>query len=212
MAIGDTGSVIGNQLLGSGENYAIQQILSNLLNISFPGLGLLIGWGLSGFQNPFHKPAQVQGTFGFSGGGGGWEDSQKVSDPFWGNLGFLDQGTQQFSGQAALPFDQQILAALNKITSGATEAQKQQIRSDLQAHNFGTQTGGYTTESFLGGYGNSIWNQIQQIVSSDLLGGTKTPTPTTPPIQQTQGLMGTGGTPGLAQPMAPVTPNFQSYG
>ena len=214
MPIGDTGNPYGNMALGAAENFALQQAVTQLLNFSIPGLGLLIGWGLGGFKNPFHQPSQAQGTFGFSGDTGGFEDSAKVTDPTWGNVGFKDVGTQYFSGQTALPFDQQIVSMLNQMTKGATPAQVAKIRSDLQGMNFGTETGGYTTQQFLQKFAPTIEQQIQGVVKADYPGAPNVglaPATTAQPAQNILNILGQ-----LGQSKQAPTPlpefNTQSFG
>ena len=103
------------------------------------------------------QPAQVKGSFGI--GSGPFEDAQSTPSPF-GNLGFLDAGTQQFSGAVGQGFSKLVSGLLTLFDSKLTASQHDVLQQALNSSNFGTLEGTFTTEDFLNKYGPDVLKQV----------------------------------------------------
>lgn len=105
------------------------------------------------------EPSEVQGRFGISGLSTGFEDNVSLASRF-GNVGFLDSGTQYFSGDAARVFDQLIADTLDALATRLSDSQVTSLSSRLQGMDFGAFEGTLTTQDFLQQYGGDILTQV----------------------------------------------------
>lgn len=105
------------------------------------------------------KPSPVKGQFGVSSGTGGFEDNAFTASQF-GNLGFVDAGTQQFSGQAAQVFNQEVAGALNAIATRLSPDAIARVAKQLQGTTFAGKEGDFTTEDFIKQYGVDVLKQV----------------------------------------------------
>jgi hypothetical protein len=106
------------------------------------------------------KPSQVQAQFGIQAGTAGFEDNASVASKFFGNVGFLDAGTKQFSGQAAQAFNKIIAQALDAVGERLTGDQIDRLRTKLQGMSFAGIEGTFSTEDFLTKYGGDVLKQV----------------------------------------------------
>jgi len=126
---------------------------------AIPYVGIAIA-GAALLSGAFKKsPSQVQGTFSISGGTGGFEDNAFTASRF-GNIGFADQGTQQFSGQAGQVLNKVVADTLAAFATRLSATQQTSLASTLQGTSFGTLSGTFTTEDFLQKYGGDILKQV----------------------------------------------------
>lgn len=143
--------------LGAGEGMALTA-LGSMLGTAIPVIGTVIA--IAALAGAFSKdPSKVRGTFGIKPGAGGFEDNAFLSSIF-GNLGFLDSGTQQFSGEAGQVFNKLIGDTLAAFASRLDDAQIGRLTSTLQGTDFGTFEGEYTTQDFLQQYGGDIMRKV----------------------------------------------------
>jgi hypothetical protein len=105
------------------------------------------------------KPSETRGQFGVSTGTGGFEDSRFTASAF-GNLGFLDANTQQFSGEAAQAFNQIVAGALDAFETRYTSEQADRLAGILQSTTFPALEGTFSTEDFIKQYGGDILRQV----------------------------------------------------
>ena len=105
------------------------------------------------------KPSKVRGQYQISGDTGGFEDNQFTESRF-GNLGFRDEGTQYFSGEAAQAFNKMIAQAIDAIGTRMTAEQRTATSSRLQGLQFGGFEGEYTTQDFIQKYGGTVLKQV----------------------------------------------------
>lgn len=108
------------------------------------------------------KPSPAKGQFEISSGTTGFEDNAFVSSRF-GNLGFNDANTQQFSGDAAKAFDQLVGGAIDAFASRFSKEQSDHFAEVLKTMTFDTFEGTFTTEDFLQKYGGQV---LQQVVTA----------------------------------------------
>jgi hypothetical protein len=108
------------------------------------------------------KPSPAKGQFEISPGTTGFEDNAFVSSRF-GNLGFNDANTQQFSGDAAKAFDQLVGGAIDAFASRFSKEQSDHFAEVLKTMTFDTFEGTFTTEDFLQKYGGQV---LQQVVTA----------------------------------------------
>lgn len=151
----------GSGVVGFLADKGLPTIASAVSTIGqfLPVLGLAIPLLGSLFDK---KPSPVKGQFGISAGTGGFEDNAFTSSAF-GNLGFLDSATQQFSGQAAQAFNKIVGGALDAFESRFSPEQSDRLASILQNTTFASAEGTFTTEEFLQKYGGDV---LQQVVSA----------------------------------------------
>jgi hypothetical protein len=133
----------------------------------------VIGWAVAAAYAIYSivqankKPAEVRGQFGVQSGTGGFEDNAVTGSRF-GNLGFLDAGTQQFSGEVGKVMSTQVAGLLDIFAARFNPAQQSATTAALQSHNFGSMEGTFTTEDFLNKYGSSILKQVASIAFNQL--------------------------------------------
>ncbi len=149
----------GSMLAGTGGAG-----LMGTLGTALPYLGVALALAGSLFKK---DPSKVKGQFGISAGTGGFEDNAYTASSF-GNLGFLDAGTQQFSGQAAQVFNQQIQGTLNAIATRLSPEQIAAAAKTLQATHFAGAEGEYTTEDFIKTYGAQVMKQVISVAFDQL--------------------------------------------
>ena len=143
--------------LGAGEGMALTA-LGTMLGTAIPVIGTVLA--IAALAGAFSKdPSKVRGTFGIKPGTGGFEDNAFLSSVF-GNLGFLDSGTQQFSGEAAQVFNKLIGDTLGAFAERLSAEQIGRLTSTLQGTSFGTFEGEYTTQDFLEKYGGEIMRKV----------------------------------------------------
>lgn len=111
-----------------------------------------------------HEPSPAEGQFGIKPAGtdvGTFEDQSSITTKF-GNLmiGFLDQGTQQFSGKAALVFDKVVGDSIDAFATRFSPEQSAQFAEVLKNMTFAAFSGTFTTEDFLQKYGGQILQQV----------------------------------------------------
>lgn len=130
----------------------------------------VIGWAVAAAAAIYaivqanKKPSPATGQFRIGGKDdpvNQFEDSIAVSSRF-GKLGFADQGTQQFSGEAAKAFDNMVKSALDAFEKRMTGADADRLATILQNTTFKAFSGTFTTEDFLGKFGGDILQQIVQ--------------------------------------------------
>lgn len=132
---------------------------ASILGAAIPVVGTVIA-GFSLLSGLFSsKPSETRGQFGVSSGPGGFEDNAFTSSRF-GNLGFLDANTQQFSGQAAQAFNKIISGALDAFESRYTTEQADRLAGILQSTTFAPLEGTFSTEDFIKQYGGDILRQV----------------------------------------------------
>ena len=107
-------------------------------------------------------PSEVRGRFGVRPGTSGFEDNAFTKSPF-GNLGFLDEGTQYFSGEAAQVFNTLVGDTLAAFASRMDTKQIESLSGKLQGLDFGSFEGEYTTQEFIEKYGGEI---LQKVIST----------------------------------------------
>ena len=158
--IGDNiGSLLGGtSLMGGSELGSTLGLLGSA--VPFLGAALAAAGLLSSMLKK--APSEVKGQFGVSAGTGGFEDNASTSSKF-GNLGFLDANTQQFSGQAAQVFNKIVAGALDAFAGRMSEEQQDRLAKILQSTTFAQASGTFTTEDFLQKYGGDV---LQQVVSA----------------------------------------------
>lgn len=146
----------GSSLALTGAGSALASIGTFL---PYVGIALAAASALGLFNK---KPSEAKGQFQISQGTTGFEDNAYVASPF-GNLGFNDANTQQFSGKGAEVFDQIVSGALTAFKSRFSDAQSAQFADILKTMTFKSFEGTYTTEDFINKYGGQV---LQQIVSA----------------------------------------------
>lgn len=158
-ALGSMGQALG--LSAAGLDMAGGVALTSLgttLGAAIPIIGAVLA--IAALAGAFDKdPSQVIGRFGIQAGTAGFEDNAYTSSRY-GNLGFLDSGTQYFGGQAAQTFNSIIAGALDAIGSRLSESQNASLGSRLQGMDFGSFEGEYTTEDFIRKYGAEILGKV----------------------------------------------------
>lgn len=143
--------------MGAGEGMALTA-LGSMLGTAIPVIGAVIA--IAALAGAFSKdPSKVRGQFGIQSGTGGFEDNAFLSSVF-GNLGFLDSGTQQFSGEAAQVFNKLIGDTLAAFAERMSSEQITRLTGTLQGTNFGEFSGEYTTQDFLQKYGGEIMRKV----------------------------------------------------
>lgn len=126
-----------------------------------PVLGAVVA--VAGLLGAFDKkPSPVKGQFMVSPGTSGFEDNAYVPSAF-GNLGFNDANTQQFSGQAAKVFDSVVAGAIDAFNSRFSPEQSAHFADVLKTMTFKTFEGTFTTQDFLQKYGGQV---LQQVVTA----------------------------------------------
>jgi hypothetical protein len=125
-------------------------------------LGLAAGLAIPLLSKLFSgssSPSKVEGQFGVSAGTSGFEDNVSTPSAF-GNLGFVDANTQQFSGEAAQAFNQIVSGALDAFAGRMSQDQQQRLAGILQNTTFATESGTFTTQDFLQQYGGAVLQQV----------------------------------------------------
>ena len=112
-------------------------------------------------------PSQVQGTFQISGGTEGFEDNVSTQTAF-GNIGFADDGTKYFSGEAAQGFNSIVKIALDAFAAAMTSEQIASVAGKLQGTIFWMSEGTYTTEDFIKEYGGDVLKKTLGVVADEL--------------------------------------------
>lgn len=161
--LGIVASSIGSEAGFAGGLAAIggaTTALASLAAVALPVVGIFAALAASGslFKS---EPSEVRGQFGIQQGTTGFEDNAFTASPF-GNLGFLDQGTQYFSGEAAQVFNQAVGDLLKQFAGHETAAQQQETTTRLQSTAFPELSGTYTTEDFIKKYGDQVLRQVAQ--------------------------------------------------
>lgn len=132
--------------------------LGATLGAAIPIIGAVLA--IAALAGAFDKdPSQVMGRFGIQAGTSGFEDNAYTGSRY-GNLGFLDNGTQYFGGAAAQTFNQIIAGTLDAIGSRLDDTQNASLASRLQGTDFGSFEGEYTTEDFIRKYGAEIMGKV----------------------------------------------------
>lgn len=143
--------------MGMGEGMALTA-LGSMLGTAIPVIGAVLA--IATMMGAFDRdPSQVRGRFGITSGSGGFEDNASLSTLF-GNIGFLDEGTQYFSGEAAQVFNQVIADTLSAIGSRLDDAGVARLTERLQGTDFGSFEGEYTTQEFIERYGAEIMGKV----------------------------------------------------
>lgn len=128
----------------------------------------VVGWAIAAAAAIYSiiqsnkKPTPVEGQFGFTAPnvpGSAFEDNSFTASKF-GNIGFLDQGTQQFSGEAGQALNKSVAGLLDLFADRFTDEQIKQTSQNLQALQFPHFSGTFTTEDFLAKYGDQILKQV----------------------------------------------------
>jgi hypothetical protein len=146
--------------MGAGEGMALTA-LGSMLGTAIPVIGAVLA--IAALAGAFDKdPSQVQGRFGIRPGESGFEDNAFTKSPF-GNLGFLDDGTKYFSGEAAQVFNTLVGDTLAAFSSRMDTSQIESLADKLQGMDFGSFEGEYTTQEFIEKYGGQI---LQQVIST----------------------------------------------
>ena len=112
-------------------------------------------------------PSQVEGTFSVSAGTTGFEDNAYTETAF-GNIGFSDQGTRYFSGEAAQSFNSIVKIALDAFAAAMTSEQIASVAGKLQGTIFYMAKGNYTTEDFIKEYGGDVLKKTLGVVADEL--------------------------------------------
>lgn len=140
----------------SSASAAFAGTAASFATVAIPILGLAIPL-LSGLFNK--KPSEVKGQFGISSGTTGFEDNAFTASKF-GNVGFLDANTQQFSGDAAQVLNKVIAGALDAFSTRYSAEQSARLATILQGTTFATQEGTFNTQDFLQKYGGQVLQQV----------------------------------------------------
>jgi hypothetical protein len=161
LAEGGMVTAVDAMMVSAGE--AVTPVLTGFgsaLSAAIPYIGLATA-ALGLFSSALfkHEPSQVRGRFQVSPGTEGFEDSVSTSTRF-GNLGFSDADTAQFSGEAAQVFNKIVSGALDAFEQRYTPEQSDRLASILQSTDFGSQEGTFTTEEFLQKYGGEVLQQV----------------------------------------------------
>jgi hypothetical protein len=133
------------------------------LGAAIPVVGAVVA-GLSLFGSSLFKsePSEVRGRFQVSPGAEGFEDNAYTGSRF-GNLGFSDADTAQFSGEGAQVFNKIVSGALDAFEQRYSQEQSDRLAGILQSTDFGSFEGTFTTEEFIQKYGGQV---LQQVVSA----------------------------------------------
>jgi hypothetical protein len=113
------------------------------------------------------EPSQVQGTYRISAGTEGFEDNASTSTAF-GNIGFADDGTKYFGGEASQSFNSIVKIALDAFAAMMTSEQISTVAQKLQGTIFYMAEGNYTTEDFIKQYGGDVLKQTLGVVADEL--------------------------------------------
>lgn len=114
------------------------------------------------------EPAKAKGQLQITSGTTGFEDNAYTASKYFGNIGFADVNTQQFSGEVG--------QVLNKLVAGALDAFGERMSSEgrdklseiLKNMTFAAFEGTYTTEDFLKQFGGIALKQVVQAAFSVL--------------------------------------------
>jgi hypothetical protein len=87
-------------------------------------------------------------------------EDQAFTDTQFGRIGFADQGTKQFSGEAAQAFNKSIGGLLDLFATRFSKQQTDDFTSAFQTLQFPHFEGTFTTEDFLKKYGDTILKQV----------------------------------------------------
>lgn len=151
--------------LGAGEGMALTA-LGSMLGTAIPVIGAVLA--IAAMAGAFDRdPSQVRGLFGIQAGTAGFEDNAYTRSPF-GNLGFLDSGTQYFSGEAAQVFNQIIGDTLGAFADRMSGSQIESLTGKLQGLSFDQFTGEYTTQDFIEKYGAEIFKKVASTAFGEL--------------------------------------------
>jgi hypothetical protein len=113
------------------------------------------------------KPSESRGQFGFSAGQAGFEDNAAARTPF-GFAGFLDEGTQYFSGAEGKQFAEAFSGFFEAMADKLTDSQIAAISARLQATKFPEIEGGLSTQEFLQKYGADIFKDVASTIFDEL--------------------------------------------
>lgn len=159
-------SQLASILSGGGEFASAGLAAASGIGALVPVVGAALS--IASLFGAFSKdPSKVRGQFGISSGVGGFEDNAFTSSRF-GNLGFLDAGTQQFSGQAGKVFTDALGKLLDSIATRLTPEQVSRVTGRLQSQQFAGKEGTFTTEDFLRQYGGDILRGVLGTALSEL--------------------------------------------
>ena len=129
--------------------------------IPYVGIGLAVASALGLFDK---NPTQVSGQFGILPTGGPsstFEDNALTTNKGLGlDIGFLDQGTSEFSGHAAQVFNQIVSGAIDAFATRFSPEQSAAFATTLKNMTFQAFSGTFTTEDFIQKYGGQILQQV----------------------------------------------------
>ena len=150
-----------------GQAGASMAGLGSALSAAIPVIGtaLAIGTMIYSFVKANKDPAQVKGQFQV--GGTNFEDSAFVKSRF-GDLGFADAGTQQFSGDAAKSFSKIVADLLEAAADQMDAGQIARVAEKLNATIFEGLEGTFTTQDFLSKYGADILQQTMSVAFDEI--------------------------------------------
>lgn len=135
--------------------------LASTIGTAIPIIGAVIGiaYALGAFDK---EPSKVKGQFAIrpEGTTTGFEDNAYTTASPFGNLGFVDENTQQFSGEGAQILNKVIAGALDAFEERFSPEQSARLATILQGTTFATAEGEYTTEDFLKTYGGDVLKQV----------------------------------------------------
>ncbi|MGH7605404.1 MAG: hypothetical protein ACRENK_15590 [Gemmatimonadaceae bacterium] len=160
------GAIAPGTLGGFADSLGLGAIapLLGTLGPLVPLLGLAIPLLAGLFKK---EPSAVQGQFSISSGTTGFEDNAFTASKF-GNIGFSDVGTQQFSGEAAQVFNKIVSGALDAFATRFSPEQSAAFAAVLKNMTFQAFSGTFTTEDFLQKYGGQVLQQVVQAAFSTL--------------------------------------------
>lgn len=172
---GGGGAAAAGGFAAASETYAagtaaLTSSLSGVAAAAIPVIGWIAAAGalIYSLAQSNKEPTPVSGQIGINSGTTGFEDNAFTQSKFFGNVGFQDQGTQQFSGAAGAALTQTIVGILDLIGARETDAQRTQTKSDLQSTTFTGLTGDFTTEDFLKQYGSQELKEVVGVALGDL--------------------------------------------
>ena len=179
-SLGAGGAVAGaGSLLGTGG--AIVGEGSLLAGGAAAGLASfvpIVGWAIAAYEllnaaGVFNKqPTPASGQFSITDlntPSSHFEDSASTTDTKFGlQIGFADQGTSEFSGQAAQVFNQVVSGAIDAFATRFSPEQSAAFATTLKNMTFQAFSGTFTTEDFIQKYGGQILQQVVQAAFQEL--------------------------------------------
>jgi ABC-type transporter Mla subunit MlaD len=164
--LAETGAVTGLAGLGElgGGALAGASVLTGAGSALVAAIPV-VGWALAAAAAIYaivqsnKKPSPVEGQFAFDQASTGFEDNAFTPSKF-GNIGFRDEGTRQFSGEAGQVLNKSVAGLLDLFATRFTDEQIKQTSANLQNLQFPHFSGTFTTEDFLKKYGDQILKQV----------------------------------------------------